>query len=178
MVDPAGFRLRDGREVLIRHIRPSDEEELRAFVRRLSPESRRLRFFGPIHDLPQQMAYRLSHVDGHERAAVVATLPGDDAIRGVARYDRIDDSTVEGAFTVEDSMQGQGLGTELLWRLAEWAQGHGYRRLRAFVLPENRAMLDMFQHCGIPCSIRREPGQVKVDLELGEGMVQPRFGQG
>jgi RimJ/RimL family protein N-acetyltransferase len=173
--EPIRFNLRSGQEVAIRPIEPSDEEELRAFVRRLSPESRRFRFFAPIQELSDGFAYRLTHVDAVTRDALVATLPGETAIRAVGRFDRVDDESVEVAFTVEDSMQGQGLATELLWLLAERARDFGYRKLVAVVLPENRKMLSVFHDCGLPCVTRWEEGNVRVELELGEGMVQPRF---
>jgi GNAT superfamily N-acetyltransferase len=169
------FCMRDGREVAIRPVQPGDEPELRAFVQRLSPESRRRRFFGPIRELTPDMAYRLTNVDGVARVALVATFPGDPAIRAVGRFDRLTDSSAEIAFTVEDALQGQGLGTELLWLLAERARDIGFRWLIAIVLPENRSMLDVFRRCGLPCTNHWQDGVIRVEVDLGEGAVQPRL---
>lgn len=160
------FTLRDGRTVEIRPISGDDQLELQAFHRRLSLESRRLRFFAPLPELSDAMADRLTHLDGVNRAAVVARFPGENAIRGVGRYERNDADSAEVAFTVEDSVQSQGLGSELLRRVAAEARAHGFRTLTALVLPENHHMLEVFRHSGLPCDVRAEGGLFAVRMDL------------
>ena len=160
------FMPRDGRVVQFRHISGDDQLELQAFHRRLSLESRRLRFFAPLPELSDAMADRLTHLDGINRCAIVAVFPGERAIRGVGRYERNDADSAEVAFTVEDSVQSQGLGSELLRRVAAEARAHGFRALTALVLPENHHMLDVFRHSGLPCDVRAEGGLFTVRMDL------------
>lgn len=161
------FRLHDGRVVEIRPISGDDQLELQAFHRRLSMESQRLRFFAPLAELSDAMADRLTHLDGVERYALVANFPGEKAIRGVGRYERTTGDSAEVAFVVEDSVQSQGLGSELLRRVAGEALANGLHALTALVLPENHHMLDVFRHSGLPCDVRAEGGLFTVRLVLG-----------
>ncbi len=54
-------------------------------------------------------------------------------------------SRAEVAVEVADELHGDGLGTILLARLAQIAERRGIARFVAEVLPENRAMLDVFR---------------------------------
>jgi acetyltransferase len=62
-----------------------------------------------------------------------------DWILGVARFVRLaeDPEAAEFAVVVGDPWQGEGLGTELLERLADVAVEHGVGRFTATVLAEN-----------------------------------------
>ena len=108
----------DGTAVRIRAITEEDADRLVAFHERLSPESRRLRFFSVHpHLLPSELQ-RFVAVDGRRRVALVAIL--DDEIVGVARFDRVAGTDrAEVALVVQDEFQGLGLGTALLEHLIE-----------------------------------------------------------
>ena len=164
---PESLTLHDGRVVEIRPISGDDHLELQAFHRRLSLESRRLRFFAPLPELSDAVADRLTHLDGVDRFALVANFPGEHQVRGVGRYERTKGDSAEVAFVVEDAAQSQGLGTELLRRIAERARANGIHTLTALVLPENHHMLDVFRHSGLPCDVRAEGGLFTVRLDLG-----------
>ena len=76
----------------------------------LTNETTRLRFFIPHPHLTPGEVERFTHVDHHEREALVA-LDGPDLI-AVGRFDRLpgtDDAEV--AFVVADGWQGQGVGS-------------------------------------------------------------------
>ncbi|MGE5597442.1 MAG: N-acetyltransferase family protein, partial [Hyphomicrobiales bacterium] len=147
------LQLRDGQRVWFRPIRPDDAERLRRFHRRLSPESQRLRFFSPLRELSQRMADQFAHVDYERRGAAVVCYPGEDEIRGVGRYESNGDGSAEVAFVLEDCLQGKGVGKELLRLVAHHLRARGYHGLTAMVLPENAAMLGMFERCGHPARV-------------------------
>ena len=63
---------------------------------------------------------RFTQVDYDWRVALVATL--HEAIIGIARFDRLDESTAEVAFHISDAHQGKGVGSVLLEHLAAAAQ--------------------------------------------------------
>ena len=69
-------------------------------------------------------------------------------------------------FTVVDKYQGRGLGAALLRHLAVIARQAGLRELVAYVLPDNRAMLKVFEKSGLKYSAKREAGSVYVKLGL------------
>ena len=81
--------------------------------------------------------------------------------------------TAEIAFTVDDAHQGLGVGTTLLKHLVAIARDLGLREFRAEVLAENRAMLHVFSHSGLPMRQTRSSGVAEVYLSLGK---RSRFG--
>jgi RimJ/RimL family protein N-acetyltransferase len=153
MADPPGYPadlerdvvLRDGTRVLIRPIRPEDADRLVALYGRLSTHSAYQRFFTVMRRLPPDWVKFLANVDYRRRLALVAVLEADGvpAVIGVGRYEPYPDGAVELAFVVEDRWQNQGLGTVLLQDLLAAAAARGIDRFRAYVLADNRRMLDM-----------------------------------
>jgi RimJ/RimL family protein N-acetyltransferase len=161
--DPAGAAAVPG--LVVRPIRPDDAERLVRFHSRLSLETTRLRFFSPHPHLTAREVARFTTVDRHDRDALVA-LSGDDII-GVARFDRLaGDDRAEVAFVVADEWQGQGVGAELFRGIADLARRQGIRHLVAMVLPENRAMLDLLRHTGLPATRSWDSGALHVELHL------------
>jgi RimJ/RimL family protein N-acetyltransferase len=69
-------------------------------------------------------------------------------------------------FTVLDKYQGQGVGAALLRHLAAIARKAGLRELIAHVLPDNRAMLKVFEKSGLKYSTKRDSEAVHVTLGL------------
>ncbi|MBI3030334.1 MAG: GNAT family N-acetyltransferase [Candidatus Rokubacteria bacterium] len=127
----------------IRPIRPEDESELTALYARLSPETAYQRFFTVMARLPPDWARILANVDYDKRMAIVAVAPGGQVI-AVARYDHDDQAKeAEIALVVQDDWQGKGLGTILMKDLLAYAATKGIRRFRAYVLGDNRRMLDL-----------------------------------
>lgn len=159
--------LRDGTRALVRPISAADKQRLREGFNLLSPRSRYLRFHAPVKRLTQEQLRYLTEIDYRDHMAWVATdldhpeKPG----MGVARYIRVSDEPEvgEAAVTVLDEYQGRGLGTLLLAILAKSARDNGIRTFRAYVLAENRPMLQIFEQLGAVRS-RAEPGVFQVDL--------------
>ncbi|HEY7705444.1 MAG TPA: GNAT family N-acetyltransferase [Acidimicrobiia bacterium] len=160
--------LRDGGMVQVRPIKPDDGERLVRFFEHLSPESRYFRFFRVKDSLePSEVEY-FTHVDYDRRMALVV-LDGPEIV-GVGRYDRLpdDDSVAEVAFTVVDSHQGRGIGTELLQLLTSHARSHDVAGFRAFVLPSNVQMMRVFRNSGYSMSRSLEVGVYTVDFPVAE----------
>jgi hypothetical protein len=79
--------------VRIRPITPDDKDHILDGFRRLSPESRYLRFLSPIDELPPDMLRDLTEVDYVDRFAYVGfalDVPGAPLGIGVARYVRLE----------------------------------------------------------------------------------------
>src|SRR5581483_2178887 len=77
-----------------------------------------------------------------------------------------DPRRAEVAFAVADELQGRGIGSRLLERLALHAAGAGIEEFVAQVLPQNAHMLNVFADAGFGVSRRLEEGVVEVRLTL------------
>ncbi len=162
-------RLLDGRPVLVRAIRPEDKPHLREGFRRLSPQSVYQRFFQAKKELSETELRYLTEVDFESHVALLAVLEdeGPEQAIGVGRY-IVEAPTryAEVAFTVDETHHGLGVGTILLHHLARIARSHGLEEFRAYVLAENRAMLEVFENAGFPLDRRLEGNVIVATLGL------------
>jgi RimJ/RimL family protein N-acetyltransferase len=143
--------LKNGMRVHLRAIRPDDAPRLSELYDRLSRHTLYQRFFTVMKRLPPDWARMFAAVDYRTRFAVVAEQRGEHGpeLVGVGRYEPTDDpETVEVAFVVQDGWQGRGLGTILINDILRAASERGIRRFRAYVLADNRRMLDLITRFG------------------------------
>jgi RimJ/RimL family protein N-acetyltransferase len=142
--------LRDGTRVRMRPIVPQDAPRLMALYERLSLDTRYHRFFSAMRRLPPDWARFLANVDYRTRLALVVESPdAPDALIAVARYEPAGEpDTAEVAFVVQDGWQNRGLGSVLFRELLRAAAANGIRRFRAWVLADNRRMLDLIARHG------------------------------
>ena len=162
--------LTDGDVVQVRPIKPEDADQLIAFHRRLSNESRYFRFFRVKETLERKEAEFFANVDYQSRMALVAL--DDGLIVGVGRYDRLrtDPSVAEVAFVVDDEHQGKGIASELLALLTGYARQTGVSCFRAFVLPENLQMMRVFRNSGYRLTRTLEDGVFTVDFPVDRSL--------
>src|SRR6266508_1361757 len=167
-VNPAGREadvvLRDGTTVRVRPARPSDAPGLERLLQGLSEESRYLRFFSGMVDLPRMVAWA-TQIDHQRRDGLVATTGPADRIVAHAGWEREAGrpERAEIAMVSADAFQGRGLGTPLLGQLAESARAQGVELFTAQVLPGNYQMLQVFRDSGFAVRIRSEPGVISVE---------------
>jgi acetyl coenzyme A synthetase (ADP forming)-like protein len=161
--------LRDGSTIRLRPPTAADEASLISFFEALSPESRYLRFHGTTIIGRQTVSVALE-TDWSSRGSLVGELAGGDGtVRPVAlaTYVRLrDPNRAEVAFAVADELHGRGIGTRLLERLADHASAVGIREFVAEVLPDNRAMLRVFDDAGFQTARALQDGVVEVVLQL------------
>ena len=165
------LRLRDGRELLIRPVRPDDAGPLREGFALLQPDEVRHRFLEPLQELTRQQADRLCRPDPRNEFALVAAEPlppGEALVGAVARAARSDDSKdAEFAILVSHFIAGQGLGRHLMRRLVRWARGKRFERLRGDVLADNQPMLALAESLGFKrMDGTSDPNLVRVVLDL------------
>jgi RimJ/RimL family protein N-acetyltransferase len=164
----AGERLRDGRTLEIRALRPADRAGLLASFERTSEESRYRRFFAPKRTFSEREIEFYLNVDFVGHVALVAELEegGQQVIAGGGRYIVSEPGRAEVAFAVDDLHQGLGIATRLMRHLVVIARAAGQRELFAEVLPDNASMLKVFARCGLAATTRREGGIVHVTMAL------------
>ncbi len=165
--------LRDGTTTHVRPIRPDDADAIQRFQTGQSERSAYFRFFAPVRRLTERELQRLTHVDHHDRAALVAVRPGTDDdgapredVIGVARYDKITPTEAEVAFNIADAVQGKGLGSVLLEHVAAAARERGVLEFTAEVLPQNSSMLGVFREAGYALTQQLDDGVVTVSFDL------------
>jgi RimJ/RimL family protein N-acetyltransferase len=161
-------KLRDGRPIEIRALRPDDGAGMLAAVGRTSAQSLRRRFFAPKKGFSErEMAFFLN-IDFENHVALVAETDEDGlaVIIGGGRYIVVRPGQAEIAFVVVDAYQAQGLGTILMRHLAALARDAGLKELIAEVLPENTAMLKVFRKFGFLPGPQRAHEVVHLTLKL------------
>lgn len=165
------LQLADGREMLIRPIRPDDAMPLRAGFPLLHPQEIRQRFLDSLQRLSPEMTERLVRPDPKRGFVLVAAEPlppGEALVGAIARVVILQgDREAEFAILVSRFVAGQGLGRHLLRRLVRWARGKPLERLSGDVPGHNEALLALAESIGF----RRErlpdaPELVRVVLEL------------
>ena len=172
MIDAAKYaaidRLRDGRRLEIRSLRPEDRTELVAAVAKSSPQSLYRRFFGVRRHFTEQEIAFFTNVDFSNHVALIAVAEenGRSVIAGGGRYIVLEPGKAEIAFAVVDQYQGQGIGAALMCHLTAIAREAGLKELVADVLPENMPMLKIFERCGLRLTTKRESQVVHVTLQV------------
>jgi RimJ/RimL family protein N-acetyltransferase len=161
-------RLKDGRTVQIRALRPDDEADMLAAIHQTNLESLRRRFFAAKRDFSEKEKAFFLQVDFVKHVALVAVMEDDDQrpIIGGCRYVVTEPGKAEVAFVVIDSYQGQGIGTMLTRHLVGLARAAGLDQLAADVLPENTAMRKVLGKCGFRPGPSADPQVHHLTLAL------------
>jgi RimJ/RimL family protein N-acetyltransferase len=160
----------------LRWIRPDDAAALQAFVRALSPTSRRMRFHMALNELTESRLQALTRVDQRIHVAFVLTTTerGTERIVGEARYVvSCDKETAEFAIAVADELRGQGLAERLLAALVDAARAGGLRWLVGDVLVSNTRMRAFARRCGFVESTHggMDPEVVRVERCVDRPLV-------
>jgi len=150
------WRCYDGRQVVLRPIRPEDEPLERELIAGLSPESSRFRFFYIIKEITHEMLSRFCNIDYDREMAIIAEYTANERRRNVGVGRLIiepGNETGEFAIVVADDFQGNGLGLKLLDGLIGIAQDKGLKSIYGIVLSNNTNMLGLAKKLGF--SVKR-----------------------
>lgn len=166
------IRLDNGRELLIRPIRPEDADPMRAAFTLLRPEEIRNRFLHSMNELSQQHAEQLARPDPRRDFALVAAepLPPGEALVGAVARICIDEggNDAEFAILVSHYLNGMGLGRHLMQRLVRWAKGRKLRSVYGDVSEQNQPMQALAKSLGFAPEPTNTPGLVRMVLQLPE----------
>lgn len=162
--------LRDGTQILLRPVKPTDEPLLSGMLYSLSSDSVHNRFFTYTMAFPHKNVQQLTNIDYLQNLAIVGVVPGpsEDQIVAIGQY-FLDPKTqaAEIAFVVQDDWQAKGMGSLLMKYISEIAIARGVKRFDAKVIPSNKAMLTVFQNSGLPyrSEFDGESYSITFDLE-------------
>jgi len=160
--------LRDGGRLEIRALRPDDAGGMLGAAARSSSESLTRRFFAPRRSFSDKEIAFFTQPDFERHVALVAVTgqDGQPLIVGAARYVVSQPRSAEIAFGVEDAHQRRGIAPALLRHLVLIARSAGVEAFHAEVLPENVAMIAVFERSGLPLTRRLEHGVVHLEMRL------------
>ncbi len=166
------WTMKDGTPVTIRPIRPEDEPLMIKFHQTLSEDSVYLRYFHMMK-LSRRTAHekltRICFIDYEREMALVVdhkeSTTGEHEFWAVGRLSKMHGvNEAEFSMLVSDFYQRQGLGTELLRRLLEVARNEKIGRVKAEILPVNRAMQRVCEKLGFRLK--------RVSLDLFEAEIE------
>ena len=162
------LEVKDGWRVFARPIRPEDEPLIHDFLRHVTMEDLRLRFFAPMKEFSHEFIARLTQLDYARAMALVAFDEATNQLVGVVRIhsDSIYE-TGEYAILLRSDLKGRGLGWALMQLIIEYARSEGLKAISGDVLKENTVMLDMCRRLGFEVkSDPVDPGICDVKLKL------------
>ena len=161
----------DGREILLRPIRPEDEPTHQRFFRRLTKDDVRFRFFGLVKALEHSQIARYTQIDYDREMAFIAVDEEPDGSRdtlGVVRAIADPDNLcAEFAIVIRSDLKGKGLGRILMEKLIHYCRDRGTAMLTGEVLENNERMLALARELGFEVR-RKGKGVNAVALDLQE----------
>jgi acetyltransferase len=164
------WKLRDGRTVILRPIKPEDEPLWLEMFQNFSEESIRYRFFQILKDTPHETRVRYCNIDYDREIAIVPELTEDGRrkILGVARVSiEPDGKKGEIAFIVADPWQGLGLGTKMVDYALEICKDMKIETVYAIILPDNYRAISLMKKMGFTTEYA-DDGTVRATLNLRE----------
>jgi len=161
-----------GRQLLLRPIRPEDENTLGDLLTSLAAEDSRMRFFDTMRKLPRQLLARFTQIDYEREMALVAIerdANGGERSLGEVRVVADPDNVVaEFALVISSSLKGKGLGRLLMAGIIDYARSRGIHELHGETLAGNLRMQGLARHCGFSVQAGADPGTVDLRLVLHE----------
>lgn len=160
--------LKDGSTVWIRLSRPEDVDKVGAMHARCSERSRYHRYFTPMNTWRELNLRRIS--GGHRGATLVATDERGDVIALGNVFplgpegESGASSGAEIAVIVDDAFHGLGLGKLVVGHLIDVARRLEFRTLTAYVLGDNRPMVNLLESTPLHWEISH-------DHELGTSVL-------
>jgi GNAT superfamily N-acetyltransferase len=167
--------LRDGTQILLRPVKPTDEPRLSDMLYSLSSDSVHKRFFTYTMAFPHKNVQQLTNIDYLQNLAIVGVVPGptEDEIVAIGQY-FLDPKTqaAEIAFIVQDDWQAKGMGSLLMKYISDIAIARGVKRFDAKVIPSNKAMLSVFQNSGLPYRSEFDGEAYSLTFDLEKAKVE------
>ena len=161
------YKLKKGKRVLIRPIRPEDEPLEAGMFRTFSKETQQHRFFHLIKDITHDLLQRYTQVDYDREIALIAEISerGKKKMIGVVRLiaDPLNEAA-EFAIVVGDPWQYQGLGNEFTDRILAIARERGIKKVWAKFMPGNQTMLKIFENRGFVIDRKGRIWQAQLNL--------------
>ena len=160
----------NGREVLLRPIRPEDEPQHAQFVQRVDAQDLQLRFFYAVRVMSHHQLARFTQIDYDREMAFIASVDDGKAtaetwgvVRAIADPDN---ANAEFAILVRSDLKGHGLGSLLMKKIIRYCAARGTGVLTGTALRGNTRMLAMARELGFTLKYDNDAGVVQLSLPL------------
>jgi GNAT superfamily N-acetyltransferase len=141
--------LRDGTPVLIRRLMAEDAVLYHDFLREVTPEGLRLRFFASMHAVSENLIDKLLHYEPAHAMAFIAVDEHTGKMLGIVRlHDDTNGANGEFAILVRSRLKGHGIGWLLMKHMIKFAKHKALKNVRGQVLWQNTTMLAMCTELG------------------------------
>ncbi len=157
-----------GKQLLLRPIKPEDGPQHLAFFNQLDAEDIRFRTFGSSRELGPSRLARLTQIDYDREMAFIATCQNEagefetlGVVRAVADPDNI---RTEFGIIVRSDLKGQGLGRILFAKLIAYFRARGTQEMVGEALGHNHGVQDLVRRFGF--EIHTVPGEGTVWMSL------------
>jgi len=162
------WRCHDGRQVLLRPVRPEDEKLNREMLEGLSQETLRFRFFHVLKEITHEMLTQMCNIDYDREIAIIAEYEQNGKRRNVGMGRLLvepDGETGEFAVMVADDFQSNGLGLKLTDVIIGIAGDRGLKSIYGILLNDNARMLHLVERLGFTVE-RISSSESKLTLQL------------
>jgi acetyltransferase len=162
--------LKDGKEILLRPIKPEDEPLWREMLSNCSKESIYHRFRYDFYYNSHEVASKFCFIDYDREIAIVAKYE-EDGVKKLVGVGRLigdpDVEVMEYAILITDEWQKKELGYILTKYCMEIAKSKGVKTLAAETTKENKAMISVFRRLNFKMKFN-EDSSVSVRKDIQE----------
>ena len=164
------FKLKNGVSVLLRPIMPEDEIRFNDFLKSLSEETMRFRFFEIFKEMSHETLTKYCNLNYDREIAIIAEHQGQNRqLVGAVRLTvESNGKNAEFAIMVSDQLQGAGLGSKLMDTLAAIAHDKKLEQIHGYVMASNYKMLTLCYRKGFKSAMLDEY-TVEVTLPVSAG---------
>jgi len=177
MLDAKNFTaretLKNGLEVTVRAIKPSDKDNFQAAFKELDERSIYLRFFTENKTFTEKEILQAVDVDFERIVALVTCINTNEGekIIGGGRFFVFGEANppdkAEVAFMVGNDYHSLGIAGMMFKHLAGIAREMGIKAFYAEVMAGNKGMLTVFKRSGFPIKLEYESDVTHVTLDIG-----------
>ena len=159
--------LKNGREVFLRPILPTDGYLILNLFNRLDSDSIYLRFLRLLKALPEDMLFQLTHINYNSDFALVVVIKedGKDSIIAVARYGyQPEENVTDFAIVVRDDWQHYGLGKSLLVKIFAIGKEKGIFCFVSIIDSTNKIMKQILRKLDYTVKYSYRSGATQVEI--------------
>jgi acetyltransferase len=161
-------RMKNGKIVTFRPIRPEDEPLEAEMFTKFSEETQRFRFFRAVNEISHELLIRFTQIDYDREIAIIAEIPAGKKkkMAGVVRLIAdAENETAEFAIVVADPWQNRGLGNRLTDYVLRIAKERKIKKIYAEILRDNFAMIHILKKRGFKITESADACHAELVLE-------------
>ena len=161
--------LRNGETAILRSVRSEDATLIQQLIQAQSEHSRYTRFMSKANEVPPALLAGLASPDYHRDYALILHT-NSPTPTPLAHANYIADpipTSCEFGIIIDDKLQGQGIGHQLMTQLIAHAKTQGHTLMRAEILADNHPMQKLTLKLGFTLNKHpRDNGLVEAKLHL------------